>query len=384
LSRRLLTAIAAALLLLLGTAAAASAAPGDLTMTLPGGDQGDDRTPLIAGTGDPAYAVHVLVNGVEAAAVTPAADGTWSYQLTADLPQGEQATFDAEVRDAFGGVLAQTVVYYYVFPPLPTVSIVEPAPGGTIGHSFGVRAQVEGDVSYAFEVLLDGAAIDDIAGDGSGSLEGSLYVDDLASGPHTLQIRGTNESGRTVLSAPVTVVADVTAPAKPTLVSPAPGSTVRTLTPVFHGTGTPGDTIRLQFAGSGEPVIDDVTVGADGTWSAPTRIYPVEPKNPFAWGAPYRTMLLQLIESDPAGNRSFVDLTLVLDVRPAAPAPANPPADPPSQAPAADPASAVPGAAGAPELANTGANTAPGLLTALLLIAVGLGLGATSRRLSHR
>jgi hypothetical protein len=127
----------------------------------------------------------------------------------------------------------------------------------------------------------------------------------------------------------------------------------------------------------------DATVGADGTWSAPTRTYPVEPANPFTWGGPYRTLHLELIETDPAGNEAFVALTLVLDVRPAVVTPPRAPAAPRPAAPPAPPASAVPAAA-APELANTGPSPAPGLATALLLIAMGLTVGVAARRLPQR
>ena len=66
--RRLTAALAAAVLALLGTVAlagGASAAPGDVTISAPG-EGGEDCTPLVQGTADPATEVFVLINGSEA------------------------------------------------------------------------------------------------------------------------------------------------------------------------------------------------------------------------------------------------------------------------------------------------------------------------------
>ena len=136
--------LAAVLLLLLGTASVASADPADLTITLPGGDQGDDRTPLLEGAGDPAYPVHILVNGAEVAGGVPAVvDGAWSFQLLDPLAQGEQAQITAQVRDGSDQVIAEQSVYYFVFPPLAAIEITEPATGDTVNGRFDLRANAQ-------------------------------------------------------------------------------------------------------------------------------------------------------------------------------------------------------------------------------------------------
>ena len=43
--------------------------------------------------------VHVLVNGSEVGTTMPAVDGTWSWQLTSDLPTEQSAVITATVLD---------------------------------------------------------------------------------------------------------------------------------------------------------------------------------------------------------------------------------------------------------------------------------------------
>jgi hypothetical protein len=92
--------------------------------------------------------------------------------------------------------------------------------------------------------------------------------------------------------------------------------------------------------------------------------------------------------TDEVGNRGFSEeRSFVLDYTDQAgpttvpTGPTTPPAaSTPTPQPA--PASAVPGGADAPELANTGSSSVPCVATALLLIAVGLGLTRLSRRVA--
>ena len=345
--------------------------PGDLTISLPGGDQGEDRTPLIEGTGDPAYAVHVLVNGVEASVVTPAGDGTWSYQMTTDLPVGEQAKFDAEVRDEFGGVLAQTVAYYYVLPPVAPVVITEPSSGQKISGHFNLRATAT-DAGGTYQLYVDGAPVAASIGfEDINSLLAFVDLEDFTDGPHQLQLRGTDAWGRPLASQVVDVIGDVTGPPKPVITSPSAHEIVTSHKVVISGTATPGQELSVVGWFSGEPACEQETVVADaeGNWSCDLLARTIE----YLDGK--RTEIrLTAWSYDEIGNRSNADMVpFILDCAPSAPAPTDPPA--------ANPASAVPGAAGAPELANTGGDTGPGLAAALLLIAMGLGLGAASRRL---
>ena len=373
-SRRLLAALAAALLLLLGTTTAAQADPNDISITLPGGNFGEDRTPLLTGTGDPLYPVHVLVNGVEATAVTPATDGTWSFQLVDPLPQGEQAEIRAQVRDNFDEVIAEAVTYYYVLPPVVPLVITEPSSGQKISGHFDLRATAT-DQGATYRIYVDGQPIDASIGfEDLGSLLAFVDLEDFADGPHQLQLRGKDAWGRQLASQVVDVVGDSTGPPKPVITSPAAHEVVTSHHVVISGTAVPGQELSVVGWESGEPACEQKTVvaDADGRWSCDLLARSID----YLDGKRIEVHLTAW-SYDEIGNRSNADMVpFILDLRATAPTPTEPAVPAP-----ADPASAVPAAAAAPELANTGPTTGPGLAVALLLIAAGLALTTFSRRL---
>lgn len=381
--RRLTAALAAAVLALLGTVAlagGASAAPGDVTISAPG-EGGEDCTPLVQGTADPATEVFVLINGSEADVVADQS-GAWEYQVTAPFDRGTTTFITAEVRDADGTAIGSAQRDYYCWPEPSQVTITSPTPGTVVGRSFDVRATASGtNRNLSLSLLLDGqVVVDDIPFDDvdAGTLAATVYLDDITDGPHTLQILGKDDFDREIASPKVSIVGDGTPPKPAALVSPAPGSTVTSRNFTFHGTGTPGDTVRVVLDGSGEPVTTPVTVQPDGTWTAPVLHSPTEPHNPFWFVKDERRTLGFFLDTyDPVGNEGLTAFSLTLDLR-SSTAPAEP-------APSTRPASAVPAVsaaapAAAPELANTGSSTGPGTAVALLLIAVGLGLTRLSRR----
>jgi hypothetical protein len=163
------------------------------------------------------------------------------------------------------------------------------------------------------------------------------------------------------------------------ITSPAEGDVVSSPTVSITGTATPGATVEIIGYRSGEPTCTKRSVVADaaGHWSCQVRPEVID----FLQGQRV-TFETVAFTTDEVGNRGFSDeRSFVLDYTDPAgptPAPTTPPtASTPTPPPGA--ASAVPGAAGAPELANTGSSSFPCLATALMLIGVGLGLTRLSR-----
>jgi hypothetical protein len=393
--RRLIIALVAALTCFVGAAGVAHAAPSDLRITAPG-EQGVDTTPLVQGTADPGYPVHLLVNGVEVASVSPAADGAWSHQLTDVLPVGEQALIAAEVRAADGSVLADTTVGYLVLPPVGQARIVEPADGATVGGVVDVVARATDSASDA-RLLVDGVENGDYLGwDGDQS---QLFESDLLTeGQHLLQVEVLDPFGRVMSSSSVTVTVDRTPPPPATITSHQAGDVVTDRTPTFAGTAQPNAPVVVRFDRSYE-VLCSATADAAGHWSC----------SPTGEGAQHVASMdgrrvetaLVVTTTDAVGNESASrPVGLVFDYRTANPPTTEQPTTPlpttpqptTSARPSADPASSAPVttprtttvAAAVPELANTGSWSVPGTALGALLLVAGLGLHRAARRLDAR
>ena len=221
-----------------------------------------------------------------------------------------------------------------------------------------------------------------------GKLLAFVTVDDLPDGPHQLQLRGTDPWGRPIASQVIDVVGDVTGPPKPVFTSPSSNQVVTSHHVVVRGTAAPGQAVSVVVARS--PTSQPATRRRwSPTLTAPGSCDLLARSVEFLDGK--RTEIhLTAKSSDDIGNETTSDrLTFILDLRAASPTdptqqPATPKPAPAAPRPVERPASAVPSAAAAPELANTGPSTPPGLATALLLILVGPAFGATSRRFSIR
>ncbi|HIA5332623.1 TPA: Ig-like domain-containing protein, partial [Salmonella enterica] len=144
----------------------------------------------------------------------------------------------------------------------------------------------------------------------------------LSEGSHNLTVSATDPAGNTsAVSAPWTIVVDITPPAIPVLTSVVddqPGITgnlvsgqlTNDATPTLNGRGEAGATINVYLDGN-PASIGTTTVNSDGTWS-------FTPQTPLANGSHTFT----LSATDPAGNSSSVSSGFVLTID------ATPPAAP--------------------------------------------------------
>ncbi len=136
----------------------------------------------------------------------------------------------------------------------------------------------------------------------------------LSEGSHNLTVSATDPAGNTsAVSAPWTIVVDITPPAIPVLTSvvddqpgitgnPVSGQLTNDATPTLNGRGEAGATINVYLDGN-PASIGTTTVNSDGTWS-------FTPQTPLANGSHTFT----LSATDPAGNSSAVSSGFVLTI----------------------------------------------------------------------
>lgn len=386
--RRVLTVLSTAALLVLGLAGTAVAAPGDVTITAPAdGSGGADATPLVQGTADPSLPVHVLVNGSEVGTTMPAVDGTWSWQLTSDLPTEQSAVITATVLDGGGNPLGSTSVTYFVWPAPGTVTVVAPHSGDTIAAMWDVTATITGSVQNA-QLLVDGQASGTFQGQTSDTSY-AFTTDTLTAGPHAISVVVQDGFGREITSAPVQVIVDDTPPPPATIESPTDGSTITDRTPTFSGSAQPGAPVVVRFDQSYEEICE-TTADTNGRWHC----------QPAGQGAQdfasyvgkRQTLRILVTTSDAVGNQSASrPISVTVDYRPVAKPPMRQPAPRPAPRPTPRPTApkaihgpATQAASGVPQLARTGVSSVPAMSLALLLIGLGLSLTAASRRLGAR
>ncbi|WP_148232313.1 hypothetical protein [Janibacter sp. HTCC2649] len=394
--RRLCFVLLCAMLSLCAVPSLANAAPGDVTITAPGSD-GEDPTPLIQGTADPSPPVHVVIDGVEVAAVTPAADGAWEYQVTEPIAPETSINIDAIIRDEMDTPLGSASLSYYVWEELSVITVQSPSQGDAIGPYYAVDAAVThlAFLDDTIRLLFDGQPVTDprvVRDDIEGYLQ--LQVEDaqFTDGPHTLQIVAEDRHGREVQSEVIDVVADATPPGAIVITSPRNGEVITDRTPTFSGTADAGTEVRLAFEGSGEPLCDAIT-DASGHWACQPTGHGAE------WFASMEgkrgDVTIFAISRDAVGNLSFTSLAFTVDFRKPAggtgtttpkptpttssPKPTTKPTVKPT--PSATPVGSGDGAtngSGTPPLAQTGASPAVPLIVAGALLFIGFGL----RRLS--
>ncbi|HZI06031.1 MAG TPA: Ig-like domain-containing protein, partial [Archangium sp.] len=164
-----------------------------------------------------------------------------------------------EVRavDAAGNVDPSPVSYTWtVDAALPDTTIVSGPPSLTNATSATFDfSSPEAGVTY--ECSLDGAAFT--------SCSDPETFTGLADGSHTLQVRARDAAGNVDPSpASYSWTVDFTAPAVPVVASPAPGSTVDTLTPAITGSAEPHSTVTVIIDGT---EVGTVRTDASGNWS---------------------------------------------------------------------------------------------------------------------
>ncbi|EGX0187236.1 BapA prefix-like domain-containing protein [Salmonella enterica subsp. enterica serovar Typhimurium] len=291
----------------------------------------NDSTPTINGTGEPGSTVHLYQNGARIADIIVGNSGVWSYAYTTASPLADDTyTFTVTASDSNGNTTPFSTDFTI------TIDTQAPAAPGVIGVADGDGNTIDtNQITQESQPRLSGSgtAGDTIILYDNGNAIGQALVGTdgrwqftppaaLGDGDHLLTARANDPAGNTsAVSAPWTIVVDITPPAIPVLTSVVddqPGITgnlvsgqlTNDATPTLNGRGEAGATINVYLDGN-PASIGTTTVNSDGTWS-------FTPQTPLANGSHTFT----LSATDPAGNSSAVSSGFVLTID------ATPPAAP--------------------------------------------------------
>ncbi|EHJ3960539.1 TPA: BapA/Bap/LapF family large adhesin [Salmonella enterica subsp. enterica serovar Typhimurium] len=305
---------------------------GEGEVLLANGSITNQRMPTLSGTGEPGTIITLYNNGVELATVQVNPQGSWTYPLTRNLSEGLNI-LTATATDAAGNSSPTSGVFSVTLdtqppaqPDAPLISDNVAPVIGNIGNNGATNDTTPtfsgtGEIGSTIILYNNGSEIGRTTVGENGSWTFPVPRN-LSEGSHNLTVSATDPAGNTsAVSAPWTIVVDITPPAIPVLTSVVddqPGITgnlvsgqlTNDATPTLNGRGEAGATINVYLDGN-PASIGTTTVNSDGTWS-------FTPQTPLANGSHTFT----LSATDPAGNSSAVSSGFVLTID------ATPPAAP--------------------------------------------------------
>jgi large repetitive protein len=265
----------------------------------------DDDTPAISGLAEPGSTVTVSEGGqVICTAQADPVTGIWSCEPTTPLAQGPH-TLTVTATDLAGNQSEPTTHPFTVGTPPPTDTtppdapvITSPAVGSTTGDDTPTISGLAEPgstvtVSEGGEVLCTATA-DPVTG--LWSCEPSTP---LADGPHTITATATDPAGNQSqpttqsFTVDISIPADTTPPAPPTITTPAYDSIIDDTLPTISGFAEPGSTVTVSEGGNLICIAQADPVS--GAWSC-------VPTTPLDEGA----HSIQATATDGAGNQSAV------------------------------------------------------------------------------
>lgn len=303
-----------------------------VTGTLDNGALTNDSRPTLNGTGEAGATIRILDNGVEIGSATVDQSGNWRFTPDAPL-ESTSHLFTAVATDPAGNSGQPsdgfTLNIDAQAPDVPVITSViddnnQPTVPVLPGQATDDRQPIlngTGEPGATITIFDNGTPLGtaQIGENGSWTFP---VPRNLSEGSHNLTVSATDPAGNTsAVSAPWTIVVDITPPASPVLTSVVddqPGITgnlvsgqlTNDATPTLNGRGEAGATINVYLDGNSAS-IGTTTVNSDGTWS-------FTPQTPLANG----NHTLTLSATDPAGNSSAVSSGFMLTID------ATPPAAP--------------------------------------------------------
>ncbi|WP_051485426.1 Ig-like domain-containing protein [Nocardioides sp. J54] len=177
-------------------------APAAPVITSPGdGEEVDDRTPTITGTGEPGATVEVTVDGVVVGTTEVGGDGTWSLDVASPLPDGPH-TVEVTQTDAAGNTSEPGTSDFVVETPAPAAPTVD-APGTTDDRTPTITGT--GEPGSTVDILLDGAVVGSAEVDDDGTWT-FTFDEPLSCGTHEVgAVQRVDTARKTLRSAPAPV-----------------------------------------------------------------------------------------------------------------------------------------------------------------------------------
>ncbi|MAL97070.1 MAG: hypothetical protein CL583_01345 [Alteromonadaceae bacterium] len=278
---------------------------------------------IIGGTTEPGSAVEVIRDGTPVGNVTADENGDWQFEDSdTTLPDGDY-DYSAVVTDPAGNTSdvssSVSVEIDTAAPSVPAGLVIAPDTGSDTTD--GVTGENEltftgtGDPGSVTEVFVDGdsAGTTVVGTDGTWSLDNSASP--LPDGSYTITADATDTAGNTsAISAPITVVVDVTAPSAPTIAGISPDSgtdssdgLTSAASLALQGSGTAGEVITVYVGGT---EAGTAVVASNGLWAL------ADLGGPFADG----TYAITATATDLAGNTSAASGSFSMTVDTVAPA----------------------------------------------------------------
>ncbi|MBE4913325.1 BapA prefix-like domain-containing protein [Enterobacter cloacae complex sp. P6RS] len=284
---------------------------GPVTGPLTSGQTTNDSQPTLTGTGAVGDTISIYNNGVLLDSVVVGNTGTWSYTTPA-LPEGSNVLTIRET-DPAGNQSGPSADFTIVVDSISTTPVITsvtdnvgntatPVASGSETNDATPTLSGTADAN-SIVTIFDGATqIAVVTADGTGAWSFTPETA-LVEGPHALTVQATDPQGNlSLVSAPWSVVVDLTAPTVPTLDTVSdnvPGGVTGNLTsgqatndntPTISGTGQAGSTIYIMNNGT---QLGTTTVDGNGNWS-------FTPTTPLDDGS----YSLRAYATDAAGNAS--------------------------------------------------------------------------------
>ena len=164
-----------------------------VTITSPApGEETNDPTPTITGTGEPGDEVTILIDGTPSGTATVDEDGNWSFTPSDDLDDGDH-TIEATVEDPAGNSGSSGEVTVTIDTTPPGLTIGSPGEGDETGPGDEWTGTTEPGAEVV--VTIDGEEVGRTTADEEGNWSLAIPEGSLPQGEGTIEVTATDPAG---------------------------------------------------------------------------------------------------------------------------------------------------------------------------------------------